>query len=92
MLNDLLPDSCAADRLVASAKQEGRQLTEAEEAFVREVGEMAYECTKVDEFERVGKEKNQEEAYVRPALYHTKFDHVHAPVSHVEAAVPVAAY
>jgi acyl-CoA dehydrogenase len=73
MLNDLLPQSIAADKAVAAAKKAKRPLTTEEQALVDKVLAMANEVVQVDAFDKLGAEKYEGDDFVRPALRHTKF-------------------
>lgn len=81
MLNSLLPKACEADRIVSAAKKAKRSLTEDEQKLVSLVEEAANVIVQVDSFEKLGKEKYESEAYVRPALKDTKFAEMQVPVN-----------
>jgi hypothetical protein len=98
MLNDALPLAVKADEIMKQAKIQKRDLTKDEQELVQKVEAMANEIIQVDVFDKVGKEKYENDDYVRPALRHTRFEDfdkvaVHAATSgaKVEEKVAVAA-
>jgi hypothetical protein len=78
MLNDILPKSIAADKIVSAAKKAKRALTVEEQKQVDEVTAVVNRIVQVDAFDKLGSEKYEADDYVRPALRHTKFA---APIS-----------
>lgn len=80
-LNDIFPQAVAADKMVAAAKKAKRALTEEEKALVAKVNKVVNELIQVDAFDKLGVEKTQGDDYVRPALRHTKFEHLKTPVA-----------
>jgi len=86
MLNDILPQSIAADKLVSAAKKAKRALTPEEQKQVDHVTAVVNQIVQVDAFDKLGSERYESEDYVRPALRHTKFA---APIS-VSAATGTA--
>jgi acyl-CoA dehydrogenase len=80
-MNDIFPQAVAADKMVAAAKKAKRALTEEEKALVAKVNKVVNELIQVDAFDKLGAEKNQGDDYVRPALRHTKFEHLKTPVA-----------
>jgi alkylation response protein AidB-like acyl-CoA dehydrogenase len=81
MLNDILPKSVAVDKMVADAKKAKRDLTAAEKAQVAEVAAVVNELVQVDVFDKLGLEKHMGDDYIRPALRHTKFEHLKTPAT-----------
>lgn len=73
MMNDILPLSVEADKIVSKAKKEKRSLTKDEQELVLKVQTAANEIIQVDSFDKIGIEKYQDDDYVRPALRGTKF-------------------
>lgn len=73
MLNDILPQSINADKIVAAAKKAKRALTAEEQKLVDEVTATVNKIVQVDVFDKLGAEKYAGDDYVRPALRHTKF-------------------
>lgn len=73
-LNDCLPLSVEADKVVAAAKKAKRPLTTAEQQLVDKVTLMADVIVQVDVFNKVGIEKHMGADYIRPALRGTKFE------------------
>jgi hypothetical protein len=86
MLNDVLPMSVEADKVVAAAKKAKRALTADEQKLVDKVNAIVNEIVQVDVFDKVGGEKNEGDDYVRPALRHTKFAQ---PISKTAVAAAV---
>jgi alkylation response protein AidB-like acyl-CoA dehydrogenase len=77
MLNDCLPLAVEADNILKIAKKEKRTLTADEKDLVEKVQNMANQIIQVDVFEKLGKEKYEDEDYVRPALRNTRFESLH---------------
>jgi hypothetical protein len=75
-LTDIFPQAVEADKLVAAAKAAKRPLSAEEKALVEKVNKVVLELIQVDSFEKLGIEKFQGDDYVRPALRHTKFEHM----------------
>jgi acyl-CoA dehydrogenase len=80
-MNEIFPQAVAADKAVAAAKKAKRALTEEEKALVAKVNAVVNELIQVDAFDKLGAEKHQGDDYVRPALRHTKFEHLKTPVA-----------
>jgi alkylation response protein AidB-like acyl-CoA dehydrogenase len=80
-LNDILPEVCKIDELLAEAKKAKRELTAEEKARVAKVQEVVNELVQVDSFDKLGIEKYMGDDYVRPALRHTKFENLKTPVA-----------
>jgi acyl-CoA dehydrogenase len=76
MLNDIFPDSVRADKAVSAAKKAKRPLTTDEQALVDRVNHVVDRLIQVDAFDKLGAEKYEGDDYVRPALRHTKFEHM----------------
>jgi len=96
MMNDCLPLSVEADKIVAAAKKGKRPLTTVEQALVDKVIKMADEIIQVDVFDKIGIEKHEGPEYVRPALRGTRFEQRERDLQMTAAAgkkvaVPVAA-
>lgn len=72
-LNDVLPKTVAADKAVAAAKKEKRELTAAESALISEVQTIVNDIIQVNVFDKLGVEKQMDDSYVRPALRNTRF-------------------
>jgi len=81
MLNDILPKAVATDKIVAEAKKAKRELTAAEQKMVSEVAAVVNELVQVDVFDKLGLEKHLGDDYIRPALRHTKFEHLKTPAT-----------
>jgi acyl-CoA dehydrogenase len=79
-LNDIFPQSVEADKVVAAAKKAKRALTTEEQALVDKVTAVVNDIVQVDSFDKLGIEKFVGDDYIRPALRHTKFEHLKAPV------------
>ena len=73
MMNDILPLSVEADRIMSAAKKDRRSLTADEQALVQKVLDYADTIIQVDSFDALGSEKAEDASYVRPALQGTKF-------------------
>lgn len=86
MLNDILPESINADKIVAAAKKAKRALTADEQKLVDKVTATVNKIVQVDVFDKLGAEKYEADDYVRPALRHTKFAQ---PISTTAAATAV---
>jgi alkylation response protein AidB-like acyl-CoA dehydrogenase len=84
MMNDLLPLTVEADKVLAAAKKDKRALTTDEEKLIAKVLAYADTIVQVDDFDALGSEKQEDANYVRPALQGTKFATATAKV-----AVPV---
>jgi acyl-CoA dehydrogenase len=80
-LNDILPEAVKMDKILAEAKKAKRELNADEKALVAKVTAAVNEIVQVDSFEKLGIEKHMGEDYVRPALRHTKFENMKAPVA-----------
>ena len=80
MMNDLLPMTVKADKIMADAKKNKRSLTVEEEKLIQDVVALADQVIQVDDFAALGIEKIQDSSYVRPALVGTKFAKVAVPV------------
>lgn len=61
-------------------------MTELEQAKVDKVAQVVNEIVQVDVFDKIGSEVNEPASYVRPALRHTKFENMTAPVSQKKKA------
>ncbi|KAJ1437270.1 hypothetical protein B484DRAFT_392834 [Ochromonadaceae sp. CCMP2298] len=88
MLNDILPQSVAVDKMVAQAKKDKRSLTASEQMEVERVNAVINEIVQVDVFDKLGIEKHMDDTYVRPALRHTKFEQPISMGTTTAAAVP----
>jgi acyl-CoA dehydrogenase len=86
MLNDVLPKSIEADKIVAAAKKAKRALTTEEQKLVDDVNAVINQIVQVDVFDKIGAEKYEGDDYVRPALRHTKFAQ---PISKTATATAV---
>lgn len=73
-LNDCLPLAVEADKAVSAAKKAKRPLTTEEQELVDRVADMANEIVQVDVFDKLGKEKFEDDDYIRPALRNTRFE------------------
>lgn len=76
MLNEILPKAIAADKAVALAKKEKRELNAADKALLAEVESIVNDLVQVNSFDRLGAEKFEDDNFVRPALRNTRFAHM----------------
>lgn len=81
MLNDILPESIAVDKMVADAKKAKRELSAEEKARIAKVNAVINELVQVDVFDKIGIEKHEGPDYVRPALRHTRFANMKSNVA-----------
>jgi acyl-CoA dehydrogenase len=79
-LLDAFPKAVQADEMVHSAKKLHKLLTLEEQEFVSKVERIVDKLIQVDSFDKLGKEKLEDENYVRPGLKNTKFAEMRVPV------------
>jgi acyl-CoA dehydrogenase len=91
MLNEILPKAIAADKAVATAKKEKRELNATEKAMLAEVQSVVNDLVQVNVFDRLGVEKREDDSYIRPALRSTRFSHMKIPKLNTTATAATTA-